>query len=105
MEYFLFRCVLKNKLLRHSIMIGLLLWGWCAVLADQVLAEESGSSHMEYEVKAAFVHNFTKFVEWPRDSFESEDSPIRMGILGQRSITESLMNLNGKEVKNRSLEV
>jgi hypothetical protein len=85
--------------------VGLLLWGWCAPLAGQSLAEESGSSRMEYEVKAAFVHNFTKFVEWSRDSFESEDSPIRMGILGQGPITEPLMNLDGKEVKNRSLSV
>jgi hypothetical protein len=86
--------------------IGLLLWGWCALLAGQALAvEPSHAAEVEYEVKAAFIHNFTKFIDWPGDTFETEDSPIRIGILGQGPINGPLMKLNGKEVRKRSLEV
>ena len=31
---------------------------------------------IEYQVKAAFVFNFAKFVEWPLDTFKSENAPI-----------------------------
>ena len=106
MKLFLFRCVLNNKLLWYLIVVGLFLWGWCAPMAGQVLAVESAyAASVEYEVKAAFIHNFTQFIDWSRDSFEGEDSPIRIGILGTGPIDTSLMNLNGKKVQRRSLEV
>jgi len=86
--------------------VGMLLWGWCAPLAGQTLAEESlYAAAMEHEVKAAFIHNFTKFIDWSRDSFESETSPIRVGILGKGPIDQPLMNLSGKKVQKRYLEV
>ena len=95
-----------NKLLRHLMVIGLLLWGWCAPLAGQALAEEPlYAAAVEHEVKAAFIHNFTKFIDWSRDSFESETSPIRIGILGKGPIDNPLMKLNGRKVQKRYLEV
>lgn len=35
----------------------------------------------EYEVKAAFLYNFIKFVEWPAKAFPSQNSPIIIGVL------------------------
>jgi YfiR/HmsC-like len=37
----------------------------------------------EYEVKAAFLFNFAKFVEWPDSAFRHPDEPIVLGILGE----------------------
>ena len=37
----------------------------------------------EYQLKAAFIYNFTRFVEWPSDSFGSENSPLIIGVLGE----------------------
>lgn len=36
----------------------------------------------EYEVKAAFLYNFVKFVQWPRNGPAGED-PIEVAVLGQ----------------------
>jgi len=36
----------------------------------------------EYAVKAAFLLNFTKFVEWPPSVFERSDSPLTVCVLG-----------------------
>jgi YfiR/HmsC-like len=106
MEHFLFRCVWMNKLLRHLIVVGLVLWSWCAPPAGQALAEESlYAAAVEHEVKAAFIHNFTKFIDWPPEMFEDENSPLRIGILGTGSIDNFLMNLNGRKVQKRPLEV
>ena len=42
---------------------------------------DSGGS-LEYRVKAAFIFNFTKFVQWPADSFEDDNTPLILGIIG-----------------------
>lgn len=78
-----------------------ILWGWCAPMA----VESVYAASVEYEVKAAFVHNFAKFIEWPEHAFDRADSPLRIGILGEGPINEPLMGMTGKGVQNRSLEV
>jgi hypothetical protein len=42
--------------------------------------ESSDSS--EYLIKAGFIYNFAKLVEWPTTAFAQPDSPIIIGILG-----------------------
>ena len=37
---------------------------------------------LEYDVKAGFLFNFTKFIQWPDDSFAEKSSPLVIGILG-----------------------
>lgn len=37
---------------------------------------------LEYEVKAAFVYNFIKFVEWPPDALGAQ-APFRVCLLGE----------------------
>ena len=36
----------------------------------------------EYEVKAAFLFNFAKFVEWPENDFPDAKGPLVIGVLG-----------------------
>jgi YfiR/HmsC-like len=37
----------------------------------------------EYQLKAAYLFNFLKFVQWPDSVFQNNSSPIIIGILGQ----------------------
>lgn len=37
----------------------------------------------DYEVKAAFLLNFARFVEWPRAAHEAPDSPLVIGLVGE----------------------
>jgi len=37
----------------------------------------------EYEVKAVFLFNFTQFVQWPANSFPTDQAPLVIGILGE----------------------
>src|SRR5690349_11025382 len=39
-------------------------------------------SATEYQVKAAFLFNFAKFVEWPADAFSSPDAPLQICVWG-----------------------
>jgi len=52
-----------------------------AATAGHVHAE--GSVADEYQVKAAFLFNFAKFVEWPADTFKAADDPITICVWGQ----------------------
>ena len=57
----------------------------------------------EYEVKAAFLFNFAKFVEWPPDAFADTNSPLTIGILGENVFGNSLGKIiNDRKVNNRS---
>ena len=35
----------------------------------------------EADLKAAFLFNFTKFVEWPAEAFANENSHVVVGVL------------------------
>ena len=37
----------------------------------------------EYQVKAAFLFNFTQFVEWPPSSFSTPQAPLVIGVFGK----------------------
>lgn len=59
----------------------------------------------ESEVKAAFVFNFIKFVEWPRGTFPPGEKPLTLCVLGQDPLGEALGSLEGKTAQSRKIEV
>ncbi|HWC96698.1 MAG TPA: YfiR family protein [Candidatus Sulfopaludibacter sp.] len=82
--------------MRFLVLTGLLL---CAALR----AAEAPS---EYQVKAAFLLNFTKFVEWPQSAFESPDSPFTVCVLGDDPFGGSLNRLvEGESVDGRKVAI
>lgn len=44
----------------------------------------------EYQVKAAFVYNFAKFVAWPPHTFSDAAAPLTVGVLGQDPFGDGL---------------
>jgi YfiR/HmsC-like len=50
-------------------------------------------------IKAGFIYNFAKFVEWPSTAFAQPDSPIVIGILG----TDPFGNLIDQIVENKKI--
>jgi hypothetical protein len=54
----------------------------------------------EYQLKAAFLLNFTKFVEWPAAAFEESASAITICILGDDPFGATLNQLVEGEVVN-----
>ncbi|MGO9647835.1 MAG: YfiR family protein [Terriglobales bacterium] len=46
-------------------------------------AAAQAQSATEYQVKAAFLFNFARFVEWPADAFPNADSALQICVLGQ----------------------
>lgn len=67
-----------------------------------VCAEEPEFS--EYEIKAGFIYNFAKFVEWPPEVSRDENKPLALCISGANPFGNSIAAINNKTVQNRRLE-
>ncbi|MDO8586857.1 MAG: YfiR family protein [Armatimonadota bacterium] len=68
----------KRSRLRKSIVII----GTCALVALQIVSRASCRAPGEYDIKAAFLYNFSQFVEWPSSAFKDANSPIVIAVLG-----------------------
>jgi YfiR/HmsC-like len=74
-------------------------------LAGQVHAEDSSVSS-EYLIKAGFIYNFARLVEWPQSSFPQPDSPIVIGIEGTDPFGNILERvLDGKKVNGHGFVI
>jgi len=56
----------------------------------------------EYSLKAAFIYNFAKYVEWPESVFRGKRE-FCIGTLGRSQIDRELVALGGKKVQGRSI--
>jgi hypothetical protein len=60
----------------------------------------------EYQVKAAFVFNFTQFVEWPTQSFANPETRAVIGILGKDPFGTYLdETITGESLNKHSLTI
>jgi YfiR/HmsC-like len=74
--------------------------------ALQLCAQAPGPAFDEYQVKAAFLYNFAKFVEWPPGTFANSNDPIGICIVGQNPFGSTLENMvQGKKVGDRAFVV
>jgi len=86
-----------------ALMLSLLLLLGAAL---QLSAQEAGPAFDEYQVKAAFLYNFAKFVVWPPGSFATPTDPIGICIVGQNPFGSALENMvQGKKVGDRAFAV
>jgi hypothetical protein len=66
-------------------------------------AQTSGPA--EYPVKAAFIYNFAKYVDWPAESFPSKDSPVTLCIFGRDPFGGGFGAIEGRQVHGRAFRV
>ena len=72
---------------------------WMAVVA----VGAAGQASDEAQVKAAFLYNFAKFVQWPGDA---ASSPLTIGIIGDDEFANRLEQVvKGKALQGRTLVV
>jgi len=60
----------------------------------------------EYQVKAAFLFNLARFVEWPADAFATPSSPVTFCIVGADPFGSALDDaLRGHQVAGRATAI
>jgi hypothetical protein len=63
-----------------------------------------GEAMDEYQVKAAFLYNFAKFVEWPAGVFKTAKDPMLICVLGHNPFGNALEEaIGGKSIAGRAL--
>lgn len=68
---------------------------------------DAESSLTQYQVEAAFLYHFTKYVTWPPRAFSSASDPILIGVLGDDPFGEDLAQAVAREkpVQGRAVRV
>jgi len=89
--------------------VGILIAITCLLSAAALGGRAEGldaSDSSEYLIKAGFIYNFAKLVEWPASSFAQPDSPITIGILGDDPFGPILDKIVGdKKINGRAFAV
>ncbi|HLA35074.1 MAG TPA: YfiR family protein [Rhodocyclaceae bacterium] len=59
----------------------------------------------ESQVKAAFILNFARLVEWPERVFLSREAPVTICLLGRDTFGDALSALESRQVQGRPIKV
>jgi len=85
--------------------VGLLtaiLWSWACVPMSSAQSAAPG----EYQLKAAFLFNFAKFIDWPTTSFSNPQERFSICILGADPFGSGMDELlQGKTIADRRVSV
>jgi hypothetical protein len=77
-----------------------------ALLALAAAPGRAQAPPSEYQVKAAFLFNFSQFVDWPAAAFADGRSPLVIGVLGEDPFGATLDEIiRGETVNGRPLAV
>ena len=92
----------RGALKGTALALVLLALFWAGALCGT--ARDAHAASSEYQVKAAFLYNFMKFVEWPGDGL-SNPGTLTIGILGKDPFGEALDEVRDKTAKGRRIVV
>ncbi len=72
-----------------------------AVSAAAVRAVDTVAT-LEYQVKAAFLYNFMRFIDWPAEEASSKEALV-IGIIGEDPFGDAFTPVKDKQVKGRDV--
>jgi YfiR/HmsC-like len=68
--------------------------------------EEEMSANREYRIKAAYLYQFGRYVDWPAKAFSSAKSPFVIGVLEQDPLIPDLEQIaRVKKIQDRSIKI
>ncbi len=91
-----------KNLLRKAISLV----AFCGLLVRAANAAGAEPSMTEYQVKALFLLNFTKYVDWPTNAFAGTNAPIVIGLYGENKFGDALTKaVEGRTVSGRQIVI
>ncbi len=96
---------IRPDLLRRWALFLLLLTTISCFLPAPPPAHAGKSKLQEYKIKAAFIYNFAKYVNWPKSTFVDKNAPLVLGLLGDSPFGKEIYKINDKLVHKRKLKV
>jgi hypothetical protein len=103
-NFYLYNYIIKRRCLLAKI------FSVCASLFICILilalsTEQANSRDLISEVKAAYIYNFTKFVNWAEESDGSTKTSIKICVIGTDPIGDILEELSYRQVEGHPLKV
>ena len=94
----------------HTIAVAIVLHAlsllWAAPSHAGAADAAAAAPARECEIKAAFLYNFTKFVDWPARTFANADAPLVIGVFGDSPCAQALERLvKDRKVNGRTIVV
>lgn len=89
--------------IRACNLIVLALVLFMAAIAPKARADSAQS--LEYQVKAAFIYNFIKFVDWPKGKLADSNEPVIIGIVGKDPFGNAFAPVKDKDDKGRKVTI
>ncbi|WP_020585545.1 YfiR family protein [Desulfobacter curvatus] len=69
------------------------------------LATVQSQNLEEYRVKAAFIYNFTKLIQWPENAFDKERKNFKIAIFGNDRLKKGFQTIDGKISTGRIISI
>lgn len=92
-------------ILRINLFLRLLFVGSILMMALVFPVQAAPLALTEYQVKAAFIYNFAKFVEWPEEVM-GDGRPFVIGIVGQDPFGNFIDEaITGKRIREKKMTV
>jgi hypothetical protein len=78
----------------------------CVFSIAGCVASAQPQAPTEYQIKAAFLYNFVKFVGWPAETLSNDRAPIVVGVLGKDPFGSALDDvILGKAVDGHPIQI
>ncbi len=86
-----------NRTLKKILLFLLLcfLFGPGIIQADETIKE--------YQLKAAFLVNFARFITWPEQAFSPDRQELQLCVVGTNPFGAALRGLEGKKINGRNV--
>ena len=94
----------KPKMLFKKSIISVLLT-LCALALVGLPHLHADSTSIEYGVKAAYLYNFTRFIEWPSGTFSDSNGSFNICIIGRDPFGEAFKVFKKKPLKGKNLKI
>lgn len=74
-----------------------------AVLFASPVTAVDSKENREHQIKAAFLYNFIKFVDWPEEKMPDNDEPVIIGVIGDKDFVKTFDPIKDKQVKGKKV--
>jgi hypothetical protein len=92
-------------ILRRLILAGVVTAWLAAGSVARAHAQSLSAQEYENQVKATFIYNFSRFIDWPNGTFTGGRSPLTVCVLGDNPFGGALDSIKGKDVKGRKIQI
>lgn len=87
-------------------------WNWWVIVLALTALHMVGMAQAqqvdnvsEYKLKAAFIYNFSQFIEWPETAFSAPDAPFQICVVGDDPFGEILKPMQKRKYHSHPIEI